>query len=278
MMPKAAYDFARSQNGLILVTGPAGCGKSTSLAAMIDLISKERAWHIITLEDPIEYVFPPNKSLIAQRELGRDMKSFADGMKRIVRQDPNVIMVGEIRDEETAALATHAALTGHIVLSTLHTSNSAGVIPRLIDVGVKPYLISPTLSIAISQRLVRKLCPDCKKKVKPPKEIRDLILNEIENFPQSIKEKIEIPKSLDIYERQGCSKCGREGYYERVALFEILSMTEELSNISLKEPSNTEIGKEAKRQGMMTMKQDGILKVLAGVTTIEEVLRVAEEK
>ena len=260
--------------GLILSTGPTGSGKTTTLYAIIQLLNKEGV-NIVTLEDPVEYFIDGINQSQVRPEIGYD---FASGLRHVVRQDPNIIMVGEIRDEETAALATHAALTGHVVLSTLHTSNAAGVIPRLIDLGVKPYLIAPTLSIAMSQRLVRKLCPSCKKKIKPAKEIRDLILNEIENFPPAIKEKMEIPKSLEIYEPQGCSKCGREGYFERVALFEILSMTDELANISLKEPSDTEISKEAKRQGMMTMKQDGILKVLAGVTTIEEVLRVAEEK
>jgi len=260
--------------GLILSTGPTGSGKTTTLYAIIQLLNKEGV-NIVTLEDPVEYFMDGVNQSQIRPEIGYD---FASGLRHVVRQDPNVIMVGEIRDEETAALATHAALTGHIVLSTLHTSNAAGVIPRLIDLGVKSYLIAPTLSIAISQRLVRKLCPDCKKKVKPPKEINDLILSEIENFPVNVKEKIDISKPLEVYEPQGCIKCGREGYYERVALFEVLSMTDELSNISLKEPSDIEISKEAKRQGMMTMKQDGILKVLAGITTIEEVLRVAEEK
>ncbi len=260
--------------GLILATGPTGSGKTTTLYAIIQLLNKEGV-NIVTLEDPVEYFIEGVNQSQVRPEIGYD---FASGLRHVVRQDPNVIMVGEIRDEETAALATHAALTGHVVLSTLHTSNSAGVIPRLIDLGVKPYLISPTLSIAISQRLVRKLCPECKKKVKPPKEIRDLILSEIEKFPPEVKEKIDVSKPLEVYEPQGCSKCGREGYHERVSLFEILSMTDELARISLKEPSDTEIGKEAKRQGMMTMKQDGILKVLAGITTIEEVLRVAEEK
>jgi len=161
MMPKAAYDFARSQNGLILVTGPAGCGKSTSLAAMIDLISKERAWHIITLEDPIEYVFPPNKSLIAQRELGRDMKSFADGMKRIVRQDPNVIMVGEMRDLETISSAVTLAETGHLVLSTLHTPDAFQTVSRIIDVfpAEQQTQIKVQLSISLKGVIAQKLLP-----------------------------------------------------------------------------------------------------------------------
>lgn len=161
MMPKAAYDFARSQNGLILVTGPAGCGKSTSLAAMIDLISKERAWHIITLEDPIEYVFPPNKSLIAQRELGRDMKSFADGMKRIVRQDPNVIMVGEMRDLETISSAVTLAETGHLVISTLHTPDAFQTVSRIIDVfpAEQQTQIKVQLSISLKGVIAQKLLP-----------------------------------------------------------------------------------------------------------------------
>lgn len=161
MMPEATYDFARSQNGLILVTGPAGCGKSTSLAAMIDLISKERACHIITLEDPIEYVFPANKSLIAQRELGRDMKSFADGMKRIVRQDPNVIMVGEMRDLETISSAVTLAETGHLVISTLHTPDTIQSISRIIDVfpANQQTQIRVQLSISLKGVMAQKLLP-----------------------------------------------------------------------------------------------------------------------
>jgi len=187
-------------------------------------------------------------------------------------------MVGEIRDPETASLATHAALTGHIVLSTLHTSNATGVIPRLVDLGTQPYLIPSTLSIAIAQRLLRRLCDNCKKKIKPKKEIEDLILKEIDNFPPQIKKNFKIPKPLYIWQATGCRECNNEGFVGRIGLFEILSMTDRLSDIILKEPSEREIVEEAKRQGMITMEQDGISKVLSGVTTIEEVLRVAEEK
>lgn len=161
MMPEASYDFARSQNGLILVTGPAGSGKSTSLAAMIDLISKERACHIITLEDPVEYVFPSNKSVIAQRELGRDMKTFADGMKRIVRQDPNVIMVGEMRDLETISSAVTLAETGHLVISTLHTPDAIQSVSRIIDVfpANQQTQIKVQLSISLKGVIAQKLLP-----------------------------------------------------------------------------------------------------------------------
>jgi len=187
-------------------------------------------------------------------------------------------MVGEIRDQETVSLATHAALTGHIVLSTLHTSNAIGVIPRLIDLGIQPYLIPSTLSIAIAQRLVRKLCDNCKKRGLAKKEVKDLILKEFEGLPSQAKKDFGIPKPLYIWQAVGCKECNNEGYTGRIGLFEILSMTDELADIILKEPSEREISKEAERQGMVTMRQDGILKVLAGITTIEEVLQVAEEK
>ncbi|PIV10061.1 MAG: hypothetical protein COS49_02590, partial [Candidatus Portnoybacteria bacterium CG03_land_8_20_14_0_80_41_10] len=147
-----------------------------------------------------------------------------------------------------------------------------------LDLGIQPYLIPPTLSIAIAQRLVRRLCDNCKKKIKPKKEIKDLILKEIENFSPQAKKDFEVPKPLYIWQSTGCRKCNNEGFTGRIGLFEILSMTDQLADIILKEPSEREIIKEAERQGMITMKQDGILKVLAGVTTIEEVLRVAEEK
>ncbi len=260
--------------GLILATGPTGSGKSTTLYAVLQVLNKEGV-NIVTLEDPVEYFIEGVNQSQVRPEVGYD---FAVGLRHIVRQDPDIIMVGEIRDSETASLATHAALTGHVVLSTLHTSNVLGVVPRLLDLGIQPYLIPPTLSIAIAQRLVRKLCDDCKKPVSPKKEIKALILKEIENLPPKAREGIKIPEKLTVYVSAGCQKCNNEGYTGRVGLFEILSMTDQLSDIILKTPEEREILKEARRQGMINMKQDGILKVLAGVTTIEEVLRVAEEK
>lgn len=260
--------------GLILATGPTGCGKTTTLYAILQVLNKEGV-NIVTLEDPVEYFIEGINQSQVRPEIGYD---FAIGLRHIVRQDPDIIMVGEIRDPETASLVTHAALTGHIVLSTLHTSNAIGVIPRIIDLGIQPYLIPPTLSIAIAQRLVRKLCDDCKKRLPAKKEIRDLILKELENLPPQVKKDFEIPKPLYIWQAVGCKECNNKGFTGRIGLFEILSMTDHLADIILKEPSEREISKEAKRQGMLTMKQDGILKVLAGVTTIEEVLRVVEEK
>jgi len=260
--------------GLILVTGPTGSGKTTTLYAVLQLLNKEGV-NIVTLEDPAEYFIEGINQSQVQPEIGYD---FATGLRHILRQDPNVIMVGEIRDEETASLAIHAALTGHIVLSTLHTNNAVGVIPRLVDMGIKPYLISPTLQLAIAQRLVRKLCDNCKKKIEPKPEIKNLILKEIDNFPPEIKKTIKIGKHLTIFGPQGCDKCEKTGFSGRIALFEILLMTDSLADIILKEPSEAQILTEAKNQGMITMKQDGIIKVLKGITTIEEVLRVAEEK
>jgi len=260
--------------GLILATGPTGCGKTTTLYAILQILNKEEV-NIVSIEDPVEYFIEGINQSQVKPEIGYD---FANGLRHILRQDPDIIMVGEIRDEETANLVIHAALTGHIVLSTLHTSNALGVIPRLIDMGIKPYLLPSVLQLAMAQRLVRKLCDSCKKKIKPTPEIKNLILKEIDGLPPAIKKDIKLLASFEIFAPQGCQKCGSTGYSGRIAVFEILSMTDSLAEIILKEPSEVSILEEAKRQGMITMKQDGILKVLRGVTTIEEILRVAEEK
>lgn len=259
--------------GMILATGPTGSGKTTTLYSILNILNREEV-NVVTLEDPVEYFIEGINQSQVRPEIGY---SFASGLRQILRQDPNIIMVGEIRDSETANLAIHAALTGHIVLSTLHTNNALGAIPRLVDLGVQPYLISPTLSVAVAQRLVRSLCPYCKKKIKPKEEIRNIIIKEIDSLPLFIKKDIKT-SSLEIYTAVGCKKCGNVGYAGRIAIFEVLSMTSQLAEIILKELSEAKIQEEAKRQGMITMKQDGILKVLNGVTTIEEVLRVAEEK
>jgi len=260
--------------GMILATGPTGAGKTTTLYAILRILNQEGV-NIIALEDPVEYYIEGVNQSQVRPEIGY---TFASGLRSVVRQDPDIIMVGEIRDEETASLATHAALTGHIVLSTLHTTNALGTIPRLIDLGIKPYLIPPSLSISLAQRLVRKLCPECKKKVKPKSKIKELILNQLETLPPAVKKEIEMPKEIFIFEPQGCKKCRSEGYKGRVGVFEVLEMTDHLSEIILKEPSEAELWEEAKGQGMITMMQDGILKVLEGATSIEEILRVAEQK
>jgi type II secretory ATPase GspE/PulE/Tfp pilus assembly ATPase PilB-like protein len=187
-------------------------------------------------------------------------------------------MVGEIRDEETADLVMNAALTGHIVLSTLHTNSSVGVVARLMDMGVKPFLIPSTLRIVISQRLIRTLCPNCKMKVKPSIKIRDYILEKLKNLPLAAKESFKIPDPLFIYEAKGCDKCNNTGYSDRAGLYEVLSMNDEIAEIIFKTPAEHLIFQAAQKQGMITMEQEGIFKVLAGETTIEEITRVTTER
>ncbi len=269
---KIVEEAIKKPYGMILSTGPTGSGKTTTLYTILQALNKEGV-NIVTLEDPIEYFLEGISQSQVKPEIGYD---FANGLRHILRQDPDIIMVGEIRDQETASLAVHAALTGHILLSTLHTSDALGAIPRLIDMGIEPFLIPATLNIVIAQRLVRRLCPFCKKKVRPNKEVQKLILKEINSLPTDIKKKIKIPRPFCIYEPTGCKKCNFKGLSGRIGIFEVLKMTNSLADIILKNLSKSEIQKEAKRQGMLTMKQDGILKVLGGITSIEEVLRVAE--
>jgi len=271
---KALREAVKKPYGLILASGPTGCGKTTTLYAILNLLNKEEQ-NIVTLEDPVEYFVEGINQSQVKPEIGYD---FSIGLRHILRQDPDIIMVGEIRDEETAALVIHSALTGHLVLSTLHTSNAISGIPRLLDLGIKPYLIPPTLACILAQRLVRRLCDACKKEVKPKKEVRDLILKEIEALPAQAKKNIKIANSLTLWQAQGCKKCNNEGFSGRIALFEVLEMTDNLADIILKVPTTEKLQEEAKQQGMITLKQDGILKALAGVTPLEEVLRVAEEK
>lgn len=259
--------------GLILATGPTGCGKSTTLYTILQTLNKEES-NIITLEDPVEYFLEGINQSQIRPEIGY---TFAQGLRHILRQDPDIIMVGEIRDEETAALAIHAALTGHIVLSTLHTTNVLGVIPRLIDLGVAPFLVPASLSLSLAQRLARKLCPFCKQKKRPNPKVKQMIVKEIKSLPKPWQEKINF-SDLWIWEPKGCKKCRQEGYIGRLAVFETLEMTEQLADIVLKEPTEVKIKEEARRQGIITMKQDGIIKALRGETSIEEILRVAEEK
>jgi len=260
--------------GLILSTGPTGSGKTTTLYAILQILNKDNV-NIVTIEDPVEYsISGVNQSQI-KPEIGY---SFAQGLRQILRQDPNVIMVGEIRDEETANLATQAALTGHVVLSSLHTNTSIGVIPRLIDMGVRSFLIPSTLRIAISQRLIRVLCPKCKKKVEPNEKIKNYILNRIKSLPPQVRKEIAISDTLYIYETKGCEVCNFTGYSGRIGLFEVLSMTDELAELLLKDPVESLILKIAQKQGMLTMEQEGILMILKGETTIQEVTRVTDER
>ncbi len=255
--------------GLILITGPTGSGKSTTLYAILNSLNQEGV-NIVSLEDPIEYHIEGVNQSQVHPEIDYD---FANGLRSIVRQDPDVIMVGEIRDKETAALAIHAALTGHLVLSTLHTNNAVGVIPRLLDMGVDPFLIPPTLILAVGQRLVRKLCPESRKKIKLTGKSKEVIMQEVEKMPSPFYEKLKKAAPSEIYQALVSSACPK-GTRGRTGIFETIAMTPELEKIILSGPSEALIEQEAKRQGMITMKQDGILKVLDGIIGIEELLGV----
>ncbi|MBD3282235.1 MAG: hypothetical protein GF387_01340 [Candidatus Portnoybacteria bacterium] len=261
----------KKPHGLILVTGPTGSGKTTTLYSILHILNQEGV-NIISLEDPIEYFIEGVNQSQVKPEIGYD---FANGLRSILRQDPDKIMVGEIRDEETAALAVHAALTGHLVLSTLHTNDALGVIPRLIDMKINPYLLPPTLVLVIAQRLVRRLCTK-KKEIKPTPEIEELVDKELSGMKPSELKKMNIKKPYTLYEPEPSKECPK-GTKGRIGIFEMIEMTPELEQIILSDPSERKIREEAKRQGMTTMMQDGILKALRGLTGFEEVKKAVEE-
>ncbi len=259
--------------GMILITGPTGSGKSTTLYAILRVLNEE-AVNIVSLEDPVEYYIEG----VAQSQIKPEIDyTFASGLRSILRQDPDIIMVGEIRDSETAELATHAALTGHIVLSTLHTNNALGVIPRLTDMGVQKFLIPSSLKVAMAQRLVRRLCPDCRQIIESPKEVKKVILEQIETMPERTKKEIlEKYPELKIWQAPGCKFCGGKGTKGRIAIYEAMAMTPELEKIIVGSPTEAEIKSEAERQEMITMKQDGIIKVLEGLISFEELMSTVE--
>ena len=260
--------------GMILFTGPTGSGKTTTQYSILRILNQDSV-NIVTVEDPIEYSIAGINQSQVKPEIGY---TFASGLRQILRQDPNVIMVGEIRDEETAGLAINAALTGHIVLSTLHTNSSIGVIPRLIDMEVRPFLIPSTLRLVISQRLARVLCPFCKIKTKPSEKIKSYIIERFKSIPVAARSEADIQEPFLIYEAKGCEKCGFTGYLGRTGLFEVLHMSDELAELIQKNPLESLIAKVVQKQGMLTMEQEGILKVIKGETTIEEVVRSTGEK
>lgn len=255
--------------GMILIAGPTGSGKSTTLYALLQILNQERS-NIVSLEDPIEYYVPGVNQSQMRPEIGYD---FATGLRHVVRQDPDIIMVGEIRDKETAALAIHAALTGHLVLSTIHTNTATGVIPRLIDMDIDPYLIPPTLILAMGQRLTRKLCPDSRKKMKLAGKIKEMMTKEIDAMPTLLRDEVKKTMPGEIYQAEVSAACPK-GTRGRIGIFEALSMTPELEKIILSGTSETKLIEEARRQGMITMRQDGILKVMKGVIGLEELLEV----
>ena len=258
--------------GMILTTGPTGSGKTTTLYSFIHRINQPSI-KIITLENPVEY----RVEGISQTEVGEDTEmSFADGLKAVVRQDPDVIMVGEVRDPETAEISIQAALTGHMVLSTLHTNNAAGAIPRLLHLKVNPALIAPAVNLVIAQRLVRKLCPHCKEEYAPAQETIDKIKEVLSNIPRN--NGIKIPNEIkSIYRSSGCSKCNFIGYSGRIGIYEMFSMTPNIEKIILKDISSSDIMAAIREDGMISIKEDGVLKALEGITSLEEIRRVSGE-
>ncbi len=251
-------------HGIFLVTGPTGSGKTTTLYAALDKINSPEK-KIITIEEPVEYQLMGVNQIQVRNKIGL---TFAKGLRHIVRQDPDIIMVGEIRDLETADIAVHAALTGHLVFSTLHTNDACGAITRLMDMGIENYLVSSVLVGVLAQRLVRVLCPHCKEAIKPSQEVlSELELHNDEN------EKID-----RIYQAVGCEKCNHTGYKGRKGIFELLVLNDEIHKLIMdKAPANI-IKRRAREQGMRTLRQDGWAKVRQGITTIEEVFRVTQEE
>lgn len=258
--------------GMVLTTGPTGSGKTTTLYSFIRRINNSGI-KVITLENPIEY----RVEGISQTEVGEESGlSFADGLRAVVRQDPDVIMVGEVRDAETAEISIQAALTGHLVFSTLHTNNAAGAIPRLLHLKVNPRLIAPAINAIIAQRLVRRLCDHCKEEYVPAQETIEKIKKVLSEIPKN--NAIEIPKEIKtLYRSKGCSKCNFIGYSGRIGIFELFTITPNIEKIILGNTSSSRIMEVAKENGMITMKEDGILKALNGETSLEEVRRATGE-
>ncbi|MBI2984285.1 MAG: Flp pilus assembly complex ATPase component TadA [Candidatus Kerfeldbacteria bacterium] len=257
-------------HGMFLITGPTGSGKSTTLYALLNILNEEGV-NIITLEDPVEYYMTG----VNQSQVNPDVGlTFAAGLRSILRQDPDIIMVGEVRDNETAALGVHAALTGHIVLSTLHTNDAIGAIPRLIDMKIEPFLIASSLNVVMAQRLVRRVCQHCKRELPMPKEMESLVVEGLHGLARDrLPKDVKLTPPLRIWQGQGCARCENSGYKGRVAISEVLEITEGMKKIIVAGGDLMEnIHTEFVTQGMFSMKQDGIIKALRGLTTVEEVL------
>lgn len=258
-------------NGIVLLTGPTGSGKTTTLYSFLRRINSPEN-KIITIEDPIEY----HLQGINQTQVNiKEDYTFANGLRSALRQDPDVIMVGEIRDSETAEIAINSALTGHLVFSTLHTNNAAGTIPRLIDLGVNPKVISSALNIAIAQRLARKLCDKCKVEV-VPSPADQKFLSEILASVGKKRPELVLPSVTKFWQAKGCEACNNSGFKGRVGIFEAIKMDEKIAQVAIENPSEREIKIAAQSQGILDMRQDGVLKVLSGVTTLDELARVID--
>ena len=257
--------------GMILVTGPTGSGKTTTLySTLVELNSTEK--NIITIEDPVEYMLPGVNQILVNAKTGL---TFASGLRSILRQDPNIVMVGEIRDNETADIAVRAALTGHLVLSTLHTNNATGAISRLIDMGAEPFLVASSVLGVVAQRLVRVICPQCKESYTLEADSPERLFMIAQDFvDKELQEKLSQPK-LTLHRGQGCEYCGGSGYRGRMTINEVMPLSPALQEALIHQVSAHELFRIAVKEGMVSMRQDGIVKALAGLTTVDEVMRVA---
>lgn len=278
---RAAY---KKPYGMILSTGPTGSGKTTTLYSILKLLNK-RSVNIMTIEDPVEY----DLERVNQIQVNKETElTFAKGLRSIVRQDPDIILVGEIRDEETAGIAINSAMTGHLVLSTLHTNDAATSVPRLIDLGVEPYLIASTVSVVVAQRLVRQICSNCRvsynmdlNQDQTKSEDKQVELNRwqqlLKLLPQEYQDKYFLGGKAQIYYGKGCEVCHNSGYQGRIGIYEVLEIDDQIRDAISNQKDASDIKKIAVQNGMTTMIEDGLQKIKQGVTTIEEVLRVAKE-
>lgn len=272
----------RKPNGIILVTGPTGSGKTTTLYTVMDILNSSEV-NISTVEDPVEYRMQRINQTQVNAKIGM---TFASALRALLRQDPDIIMVGEIRDEETMEIALHAAMTGHLVLSTLHTNSASASIPRLLDMGAEPFLVASTINGIVAQRLVRKLCPDCRKpRILSEKEIAtmkksmdmDSILSYIQKSLRETKKEVRTWEDVELFSPVGCDRCGPSGFKGRLGVFEVLEMTNDLRKKISEQATSNIIEDVSRREGMHTMVEDGMLKAARGLTSIEEILRVTQE-
>ncbi len=264
---KNLQDSILRPHGIILICGPTGSGKTTTLYSIISKLSTPKV-NISTLEDPVEYKMAGVNQVQINPAVGL---TFAEGLRAFLRQDPNIILVGEIRDRETADLAVQAALTGHLVFSTLHTNDASGALPRLLDMGAEPYLLASSMTCIVAQRVVRTIHDTCKESYVPEEQVVQNIQAELGNLWQPQ------PGGVKLYRGKGDPECGNSGYRGRIGMFEVLPVTEKIGRLILERSSASEINKQARLEGMITLKQDGYLKVTEGITTVEEVIRVAQE-
>ena len=262
-VPEVCKKLVTRPRGLFLVTGPTGSGKSTTLAALIDYLNDNYDHHIITIEDPIEFYHHSKKSTVNQREVGTDVPSFSEALRRALRQDPDVILVGEVRDRETAEIAMQAAMTGHFVFTTIHTNDTATTVTRLLDIGIDSSLIQSAVTAVLAQRLVRVLCKECKEPYPLPDEMR---------------KKLRIPadKQVVVFKPKGCPACHGTGYKGRTGIHELLIFDAAIRELIVGNPSIEAIRTAARKAGMKTLHEAGLTKVSAGVTSFEEVMRVAK--